>query len=236
MFRWLSMIDKLWPWATLLAVLGATLPAAAGDEPLLPPLTLEDVAARVEAAWNEIDDLDVIVELEQYNPTDGAVTSGRGRLRALVPDLFRFDWLLPDMMAGSILLIDRARNEARQYNPVREEIIVQQWDQLAQEQNLGQDVDRWLTLPDAGDYALELGKPAVEGHRAYYTVLARPHGDPGQLYEFLVDPETWLVQEFRYYDPSGRLLLRGRLADVTINHGVSEERLRRLPPAAVRHR
>ncbi|HEY8418339.1 MAG TPA: hypothetical protein VIK93_09950 [Limnochordales bacterium] len=183
-----------------------------------------------------IRDIELVVEVEQYNATDGSVTPGRGRLLALLPDLFRFEWLEPDMLAGSILLVDRAQNEARQYNPIREEIIVQQWDRLAAQQNLGENLDRWLSLPDPSAYELAMGDATYNDRQPYYVVLARPRSDPRQLYEFLVHPETWMVSQFRYFDADGRLALHAFLRDVRINGGLDEARLRAMPAAIVRHR
>ena len=197
---------------------------------------MEEVLAQAEAALRTIKDIELIVEVEQYNATDGSVTPGRGRLLALLPDLFRFEWLEPDMLAGAILLVDRAQNEARQYNPIREEIIVQQWDRLAVQQNLGQNLDRWLSLPDPDDYEFAMGDVTYNDQQPYYVVLARPRSDPRQLYEFLVHPETWMISQFRYFDVDGRLALRGFLRDVRINAGLDEAWLRAMPAAIVRHR
>lgn len=197
--------------------------------------TIEDILARTEAELSAIRQVELTVELEQYNATDGSVTPGRGKLTAVLPDLFRFDWLQPDMMAGSILMVDRARNEAHQYNPIREEIIVQRWDRLAAQQNLVPDIDRWLALPDPEDYDISFGGVEYVDDRALYVVLARPSVAPEQLYEFYVDPESWMVDEFRYFDGEGRLALRGVLKDVRINGDVTENRIRELPRARIRH-
>lgn len=212
------------PWA-------ARAQQAAADEPLP---ALEDVMARVEEKLSSIQQVELTVDLEQFNATDGSVTPGRGKLLAHFPDLFRFDWLAPDMLAGSILVVDRARNEAQQYNPIREEIIVQRWDRLAAQQNLVPDIDRWLALPDPAEYEIELGGLVPVNNEPHFLILARPKAAPAQLYEFLVHPETWMVTEFRYYDAQGRLTLRGVLSDVRINGGPIESRIRDLPRARVR--
>lgn len=213
-------------------------PAATADqgEPVLPPLSVDDIVARVEAAFREVTDIEVTVEVDQYNATDGSITPGRGRLRAILPDLFRFEWLEPDMLAGSILLVDRSHNEARQYNPIREEIIVQQWDRLAAQQNLGQNLDRWISLPDQNDYELAMGGIAYNDHVPHYVVLARPRSDLRQLYEFLVHPETWMISQFRYFDVDGRLALHAFLRDLRINTGLDEALLKTMPAGIVRHR
>ncbi|MFS8523437.1 MAG: hypothetical protein FWJ83_01120 [Limnochordales bacterium] len=212
---------------------GAGVALGQSDEPAWP--TIEEIVARAEAELSAIRRVELIVELEQYNATDGSITPGRGKLTAKMPDLFRFDWLQPDMMAGSILMVDRARNEAHQYNPIREEIIVQRWDRLAAQQNLVPDIDRWLALPDPEDYDIEFGGVATVDGTDLYVVLARPKAAPQQLYEFLVHPETWLVTEFRFYDSPGRLALRGLLKDVRINGDLPESAIRELPPARIRH-
>ncbi|HLT58511.1 MAG: hypothetical protein LOD91_02805 [Limnochordales bacterium] len=209
-------------------------PAAAPEA--LPPLSVEEIVAQVEAAFAAIRDIELIVEVDQYNATDGSVTPGRGRLQAQLPDLFRFEWLEPDMLAGAILLVDRAQNEARQYNPIREEIIVQQWDRLAAQQNLGPELDRWLSLPDPADYELTVGDIAYNNHQPHYLVLARPRSDPRQLYEFYVHPDTWMISQFRYYDVDGRLALHAVLRDVRINAGLDETLLRTMPGGVVRYR
>lgn len=206
---------------------------AAIDTAALP--TIDDILVRTEAELNAIEQVELTVELEQYSAADGSVTHGRGKLTAVMPDLFRFDWLQPDMMAGSILMVDRARNEAHQYNPIREEIIVQRWDRLAAQQNLVPDIDRWLALPDPEDYDISFGGVEYVDDRALYVVLARPSVAPEQLYEFYVDPESWMVDEFRYFDGEGRLALRGVLKDVRINGDVTENRIRELPRARIRH-
>lgn len=196
---------------------------------------IEDVLARTEAQLAAIHEVELTVELEQYNATDGSLTPGKGKLMARMPDLFRFDWLQPDMMAGSILVVDREKNEAHQYNPIREEIIVQRWDRLAAQQNLVPEIDRWLALPSAEDYDIQLGGIEYVGEQPYYVVLARPEADPRQLYEFLVHPETWLVNEFRYYNADERLALRGLLTDIRINGAPTESRILDLPRARIRH-
>lgn len=211
-------------------------PAAAleqGSEPAWP--SVDEIVARAEEQLNAIRQVELIVELEQYNPTDGRMTPGRGRLTARMPDLFRFDWLQPDMLAGSILMVDRARNEAHQYNPIREEIIVQRWDRLAAQQNLVPEIDRWLALPDPEDYDIELGGVEIVDDVPMFLVLARPKAAPDQLYEFLVHSETWLVHEFRFFDAPRRLALRGLLKDVRINGGLTESHIRELPRARIRH-
>lgn len=209
--------------------------ADGADDADAPLPSLDEIIARVEEKLNSIEQVELTVDLEQYNATDGSVTPGRGKLIAHFPDLFRFDWLEPDMLAGSILLVDRARNEAHQYNPIREEIIVQRWDRFAAQQNLAPEIDRWLALPDPADYDVELGGVEHVDDQSYYLVIARPKAAPQQRYEFLVHPETWLVAEFRFYDSPGRLALRGVLSDVRINGGPMESRIRELPPARVRH-
>lgn len=221
--------------ALLLLVCLAGAPWAAAQEAQDEALpALEEIVARVEEKLRSIEQLEMTVELEQYNPADGSVTPGRGRVLAQFPNLFRFDWLAPDMLAGSILVVDRARNEAQQYNPIREEIIVQRWDRLAAQQNLVPDIDRWLALPDPADYDVELGGVAYVDDVPHYLILARPKADPAQRYEFLIHPATWMVTEFRYYDAQGRLTLRGVLSDVRINGGPVESRIRDLPRARVR--
>ena len=52
---------------------------------------------------------------------------------------------------------------------------------------------------------------------------------------FYVDPETWMVDEFRYFDANGRLALRGLLKDVRINGDLTESRIRDMPRARIRH-
>lgn len=197
--------------------------------------TLEEIIAQAEEKLNAIEQIELTVDLEQYNATDGSLTPGRGKLIAHFPDLFRFDWLQPDMLAGSILMVDRVRNEAHQYNPIREEIVVQRWDRFAAQQNLVPEIDRWLTLPDPADYDITLGGVEQIDDKTFYLVIAQPKAAPDQLYEFLIHPETWLVAEFRFYDAPGRLALRGLLSDVRINGGPIENRIRDLPRVRVRH-
>lgn len=209
--------------------------SADATQAALPVPTVDDIVARVEAQLSAVQQLELTVELEQYNATDGSLTPGRGKLTAHMPDLFRFDWLQPDMMAGSILMVDREKNEAHQYNPIREEIIVQRWDRLAAQQNLVPEIDRWLALPDPDDYHISLDGLEHADEQAFYVVLARPKTGPDQLYEFLIHPETWLVSEFRFYDANGRLALRGLLKDVRINGGPTESRIRDMPRARIRH-
>ncbi len=98
-----------------------------------------------------------------------------------MPDLFPFDWLQPDMMAGSILLVDREKNEAHQYNPIREEIIVQRWDRFAAQQNLVPEIDRWLTVPGPDDYDLDWAASSTSASQPYYVVLARRKADPRSI-------------------------------------------------------
>ena len=210
--------------------------APSSGSPSLPPLTVDELVQHVQVALSGIETIEITVEVDQYSPADGGVTPGRGRLMAILPDLFRFDWLEPDMLAGSILLVDRGRNEARQYNPIREEIIVQRWDRLAAQQNLGQDLDRWISLPSQEDYELAAGGIGFSNGDPYYIVLARPRTDPRQLYEFFVHPETWMISQFRYYDVEGRLALAAALRDVRINAGLAEEHLRAMPEAIIRQR
>lgn len=200
-------------------------------------LTLDDLIANAEEKLQTIDNVELLVSLEQYSPADGSVTPGKGRLTALMPGVFRFDWLQPDMMAGSILLVDKENNEARQYNPIREEIIVQRWDHLAAQQNLGPELDRWLAVPSPEDFLLELGQSETIGDQMVHVILARPHEAPEILYEFLIDAETWLISHIRQYDRNGRIMLRGALTDVQINGDVSASRLSAMPPyARVRYR
>src|SRR5690625_2214560 len=132
--------------------------AAAEDAPDSEP-TLDALIAEAEAKLLQIETVELLVTLEQYSPADDSVTSGKGRLTARRADVFRSDWLQTDTMAGSILLVDKERNEAQQYNPIREEIIVQRWDHLAAQQNLGPEIDRWLAVPSPDDFFLELGSP-----------------------------------------------------------------------------
>src|SRR5690606_17131087 len=190
------------------------------DEPTWP--TIVEIVARVEAELSAIRVVELNAEREQYNATDGSFTAGRGTLTAKMPALYRFDCLQPDIMACIILMVDRARNDAYQSNPIREEIIVQRWDRLAAQQNLVPDIDRWLALPDPEDYDIEFGGVETVDGTDLYVVLARPKAAPQQLYEFLVHPETWLVTEFRFYDSPGRLALRGLLKDVRINGDLPE--------------
>lgn len=199
--------------------------------------SLEEVMANAEAKLASIDAVELLVELEQYSPADGSVTQGKGRLSARLPDLFRFDWLQPDMMAGSILLVDKQKNEAHQYNPIREEIIVQRWDTLAAQQNLAPEIDRWLALPSPDDFALQAGGVETINGQANYVIAARPHESPEFLYEFLISPETWLISHFRQYDSDGRLALRGSLTDVRINGDLLASKISAMPPfARVRYR
>src|SRR5690606_4491002 len=118
MHGWRSITSSfIVPLAALLLLAGT----ARVEKADLPAVTIEEIVQQMEAKFSTITEIEVTVEVEQYNATDGSVTPGRGRLLAVLPDLFRFEWLEPDMLAGSILLVDRAKNEARQYNPVREE-------------------------------------------------------------------------------------------------------------------
>lgn len=225
-------------------VFGPVVPVSAvseapqSDESVAPESlsSIDDIVTKAREALLEIHQLQVVVDVEQYNPTDGSVTFGKGKLSALMPDLFRLDWLQPDMMAGSILTIDRAENEARQYNPIREEIIVQSWERLAAENNFTADIDRWLSIPDPDDYDLELAGIEHDDEQPYYVVLARPKEDPRQLYEFFLHPETWLVRQFRYHDVNGHLSMVGRLTNVQVDAGITENTLRTMPRATIRHR
>lgn len=203
----------------------------------VPALALDDVLAEAEARLNTIKTVRLLVTLEQYSPADGSVTFGQGRLQAYMPDVFRFDWLQPDMMAGSILLVDKSNNEAQQYNPIREEIIIQRWDHLAAQQNLGPEIDRWLSVPSPDEFYLELGETETMGDRIGYVVLARPKEMPEILYEFVVDGETWLISHFRQYDQEGRLALRGALTDIAVNGELNLQQMTSMPPyARVRRR
>ena len=233
MHEWRSITGSFILSLAALLLLAGT---ASLEEADLPAATIDEIVQQVEAKFRTISEIEVTVEVEQYNATDGSVTPGRGRLLAVLPDLFRFEWLEPDMLAGSILLVDRAKNEARQYNPIREEIIVQRWDRLAEQQKLGQELNRWLSLPSPDDYELTLGGVAYNDSKPYYVVLARPLSDPRQLYEFYVHPESWMISQFRYYNADGRLLLHATLRDLRINAGLDEERVRALPEAIVRYR
>ena len=233
MHGWRSITSSfIVPLAALLLLAGT----ARVEKADLPAVTIEEIVQQMEAKFSTITEIEVTVEVEQYNATDGSVTPGRGRLLAVLPDLFRFEWLEPDMLAGSILLVDRAKNEARQYNPVREEIIVQRWDRLAEQQNLGQELNRWLSLPNPDNYELTLGGIAYNDSEPHYVVLARPLSDPRQLYEFYVHPDSWMISQFRYYNVDGRLALRAVLRDLRINAVLDEERVRALPEAIVRYR
>lgn len=194
--------------------------------------TLDELITMAESKLSAIENVELLVTLEQYSPADGSVTAGKGRLTARMPDVFRFDWLQPDMMAGSILLVDKERNEAQQYNPIREEIIIQSWDHLAAQQNLGPEIDRWLAVPSPDDFLLELGEPELLGDETTHVILARPRETPDILYEFLLDSETGLVKHFRQYDRDGRLALRGTLTDVQLNGDISTSRLTEMPPFA----
>lgn len=200
-------------------------------------VSLDELLANAEENMADIETVELLVTLEQYSPADGSVTPGSGRLAAQMPDIFRFDWLQPDMMAGSILLVDKPNNEARQYNPIREEIIVQRWDDLAQQQNLGPEIDRWLSVPSPDDFMLELGDSETIDGATVHIILARPHEAPDVLYEFAIDPDTWFISHFRQYDEDGRLMLYGVLSDVHINGDVSKSRLTAMPGyARVRYR
>ncbi|OUM97723.1 MAG: hypothetical protein BAA04_08390 [Firmicutes bacterium ZCTH02-B6] len=233
MHGWRSIIGSfILPVAAMLLLVST----ARLQEADLPELTLDEIVHHVEAKLRTIKEIEVTVEVSQYNATDGSVTPGRGRLLAVLPDLYRFDWLEPDMLAGSILLVDVAKNEARQYNPIREEIIVQRWDLLAEQQNLGAEINRWLSLPNPEDYELSLGGVGYNDSHPHYVVLARPVRDPRQLYEFFVHPDSWMISQFRYYDVDGRLALHAVLRDVRINAGLDEDLVRSLPEAIVRHR
>lgn len=199
--------------------------------------SLDEIIANVDAALASIDSVELIVELQQFSPSDGSVTYGKGQLSARLPDLFRFDWLQPDMMAGSILLVDKQKNEAHQYNPIREEIIVQRWDTLAAQQNLTPEIDQWLSLPDPDDYLLQVKGIEVIDNNTGYVVSARPHEDPPHVYEFLINSETWLVSHFRQYDEDGRLALRGSLTNVRINGDIVASKISAMPPfARIRYR
>lgn len=195
-------------------------------------VTLDELLSEAEARLAAIETVELIVALEQYSPADGSVTPGKGRLTARMPDVFRFDWMEPDMMAGSILLVDKQNNEAQQYNPIREEIIIQRWDRLAEQQNLGPEIDRWLAVPSPDDFHLEMGEAELVDERLLFVVLARPREAPDILYEFFIDPNSWLVSMFRQYDRDGRLMLRGSLSDVQINGDISADRLNEMPPFA----
>ena len=203
------------------------------DEPAWP--TIEEIIARAEAELSAIRRVELIVELEQYNATDGSITPGRGKLMAKMPDLFRFDWLQPDMMAGSILMVDRDRNEAHQYNPIREEIIVQRWDRLAAQQNLVPDIDRWLALPSPEDYDIQFGGIEYVGGTDLYVVLARPRRRHSQLYEFLFIRRRGWSPNFAITIPRGRLALRGLLKTYASTAARRKARILDLPRARIRH-
>lgn len=207
-----------------------SLPESAGANPQA--VTLDELLTQAEGRLATIETVELIVRLEQYSPADGSVSPGKGRLTARMPDVFRFDWMEPDMMAGSILLVDKGNNEAQQYNPIREEIIIQRWDRLAEQQNLGPEIDRWLAVPSPDDFYLEMGESEIVDERMLFVVLARPREAPDILYEFLIDPDSWLVSMFRQYDRDDRLMLRGSLSDVRINGDISAERLTEMPPYA----
>lgn len=192
-----------------------------------------EIVDRVESAVSQVEDLQMQVRMELINPESGSITKARGYLRALLPELIRLDFLEPDMLQGMTLLVDVAANQALQFHPVTEQVIIQPWDRLAQERGLQLEFERWLGLPDPEQYEFRRLADQEHGDVIYVTLEGIPR-EPGAglRYEFLIHPTRWWVEHIRLYDAENRLIFMAWLDEIVMNQGISEADLRALPPDA----
>lgn len=191
------------------------------------------IVQRVETAVSQAQDLQMQVRMDLINPESGSVTKARAYLRARLPELIRLDFLEPDMLRGMILVVDVAANQALQFHPVTEQVIVQPWDRLARERGLQLEFERWLGLPDPEQYEFRRLPDRQQGDVSYVALEGVPReGRTGMRYEFLIHPTRWWVEHIRLYDAQNRLIFTAWLDEIVVNQGIGEADLRALPQDA----
>lgn len=194
---------------------------------------LEAILQNVQASLDQTRDIEQILAMEIHQPARGTTTRAEGRVLAILPGLFRLDFLSPDMLAGISVVVDLAANEVRQFQPVTEQVIVQAWDQLARERSFELELEHWFGVPDPQRFALKrVADQQIGGTR--YIVLDGTAKQPSAAarYEFLINPERWWVDGLRLFDADGQLLFSAWVTDITFNQGLGEGQLRALPPGA----
>lgn len=214
--------------------LSSSSPVAAGQEERKgQEQEVTEILGKLQDSLQQVRDLHQIVRMEIVQPASGSVTQAEGRLRAILPHLFRLDFLAPSMLAGVSVLVDLAANEVRQFQPVTEQVIVQAWDRVARERSLELELSHWLGAPDPERFHLERGADyRVDGTR--YVVLkgTAKEQSAAARYEFFIHPERWWVEGLRLYDANDALIFSAWMTEITFNQGMDETALRSLPADA----